>query len=99
MNCQVGIEEMNGNEPLMRCRKPYILSKPSFELRLRISFDVNWHNRQRGSRHRGGMNSIQALTRNMRTCRSDDKGEAYVVNPRGESTNAEHRGGSTRSSD
>jgi hypothetical protein len=28
------------------------------------------------------MNSIQALTRNMRTCRSDDKGEAQAVNPR-----------------
>ena len=64
-----------------------------------MSFDVNWHNRQSGSRHRGGMNSIQAFTRNMRTCRSDDKGEAQVVTPRGESTKAEHRGGSARISD
>ena len=64
-----------------------------------MSFDVNWHNRQSGSRHRGGMNSVQALIRNMRTCRSDVKGEAQVEAPRGESTNAEHRGGSARSSD
>ena len=45
------------------------------------------------------MNSIQALIRNMRTCRSDVKGEAQVEAPRGESTKAEHRGGSARSSD
>ena len=35
----------------------------------------------------------------MRTCRSDVKGEAQVEAPRGESTKAEHRGGSARSSD
>ena len=45
------------------------------------------------------MNSIQALIRNMRTCRSDVKGEAQVETPRGESTDAEHRDGSARSSD
>jgi len=64
-----------------------------------MSFDVNWHNRQSGNRHREGMNPIQALVRNMRICCSDDKGEAQVENPQGESTNAEHRGGSARSSD
>lgn len=35
----------------------------------------------------------------MRTCRSDVKGEVQVETPRGESTNAEHRGGPSRSSD
>ena len=45
------------------------------------------------------MNSIQALTRNMRTCRSDDKGEAQVETPQGESTDAEHRDGLARSSE
>ncbi len=39
------------------------------------------------------MTSDQALIRNMRTCRSDDKGEAQVGTPQGESTEAEHRGG------
>ena len=45
------------------------------------------------------MTSEQALLRNMRTCRSDDKGEAQVEIPRGESTEAEHRDGLRRSSD
>jgi hypothetical protein len=56
-----------------------ILSKPSYERELGISLDVNWINRQDGSRHRGGMNIIQALIRNMRTCRFDVKGEIQVV--------------------
>lgn len=45
------------------------------------------------------MNPEQALVRNMRTCRSDVKGEAQVEPPRGERTDAEHRGGLPRSSD
>ena len=45
------------------------------------------------------MNVIQALVRNMRTCRPDVKREAQVETPRGESINAGHRGGSARSSD
>lgn len=35
----------------------------------------------------------------MRTCRSDVKGEVQVENPQGESTEAEHRDGSARSSE
>ena len=45
------------------------------------------------------MNIIQALVRNMRTCRPDDKREAQVETPRGESIDAGHRDGSVRSSD
>ena len=45
------------------------------------------------------MNLKQALLRNMRTCRSDAKGEVQVETPRGESTDAEHRGGPWCSSD
>lgn len=44
------------------------------------------------------MNSEQALVWNMRTCCSDDKGYAQVVTPRGQSTDAERRGGLLRSS-
>ena len=44
------------------------------------------------------MNTIQALIRNMRTCRSDVKGEAQAETPRGESTDAGHRDGWVRSS-
>ena len=76
-----------------------MLSKPNSERKFGTSFDVSWYNRQSGSRHRGGMNSIQALIRNMRTCRSDVKGEAQVEFPQGESTDAEHRDGLARSSD
>ncbi|MBT6050026.1 MAG: hypothetical protein HOG49_24780 [Candidatus Scalindua sp.] len=45
------------------------------------------------------MNIIQALVRNMRTCRPDAKREVQVETPRGESINAGHRDGSVRSSD
>ena len=52
-----------------------------------------------GVRHRSGVTLIQALVRNVGTCRPDVKGETQVRGPhKGESTNAGHRGGLTRSS-
>lgn len=48
-------------------------------------------NGRSGSRHSGGMNSEQALIRNMRTCRPDVKGEPVWYQHR-KSTNAGHRG-------
>ena len=45
------------------------------------------------------MNLLQALVRNMRTCRPDAKREVQVETPRGESIDAGHRDGSVRSSD
>ena len=45
------------------------------------------------------MNLEQALLENMRTCRSDVKGEVQVEKPQGESTKAEHRDGPSCSSD
>ena len=45
------------------------------------------------------MTIIQALIRNMRTCRPDVKREAQEEIPRGESINAGHGDGSARSSD
>jgi hypothetical protein len=51
-------------------------------------------------RHKGGANLNQALVWNVGTCDSDDKGETQVRGPHeGESTDAGHRGGITRSSD
>ena len=45
------------------------------------------------------MNTEQAFVRNVRTCRSDVKGDIQVVNTHKDlSTNAEHRGGPLRSS-
>ena len=52
-----------------------------------------------GLRHRGGVTLIQAFVRNVGTCRPDGKGETQAGGPReGESTDAGHRGGMTRSS-
>ncbi len=39
------------------------------------------------------MTSMQALLENVRTCRSDAKGDAQVLTARGKSTDAEHRDG------
>ena len=53
-----------------------------------------------GVRHKGSANLNQALVWNVGTCRPDDKGETQVRGPHeGESTEAGHRGGITRSSD
>lgn len=65
-----------------------------------MSLDVNWQNRQGGCRHRGGMNLIQALVRNLGTCRADVKGAIQVGSPhKNLSTEAAHRGGSACSSE
>jgi hypothetical protein len=51
-----------------------------------------------GIRHGGGVTSVQARMRNLGTCRSDAKGEVQVGSPHeDERTEAEHRGGATRS--
>lgn len=51
-----------------------------------------------GTQHESGVTLYQASVRNVRTCRSDDKGETQVNNlHKGESTDAEHRGGDARS--
>ena len=48
--------------------------------------------------HTGGVNHCQALVRNEGTCRSDVKGDAQLDSLReGQSTDAEHRGGASRS--
>ncbi len=53
-----------------------------------------------GIRHEGGVTVIQALVRNVGTCRSDAKGEVRVGGPhKDESTDAERRGGAVRSRD
>ena len=52
-----------------------------------------------GVRHKGGVNLIQAFAWNLGICRPDDKGETQVETHEGESTNAGHRGGPTRSSE
>ena len=54
----------------------------------------------RGIRLGGGVNSDQALLRNVGTCRPDVKGDVQAGDPRkGQSTDAGHRGGAVRSRD
>ena len=51
-----------------------------------------------GARHEGGVTLIQALVRNVGTCRPDVKGKFRADSLRkGESTDAGHRGGVARS--
>jgi hypothetical protein len=53
-----------------------------------------------GVRHEGGVTLIQALVRNVGTCRPDAKGEAQADRIcKGESTDAGHRGGVVRNRD
>ena len=53
-----------------------------------------------GIRHEGGVTSIQALVRNVGTCRPDVKGEAQADSLRkSQSTDAGHRDGVARSRD
>ena len=52
-----------------------------------------------GVRRKGGVNLNQARVWNVGTCRSDGKGKPKWRTHKDESTEAEHRGGVTRSSD
>ena len=54
----------------------------------------------RGWPHKGGVTLVQALVRNVETCRPDAKGDIQAGGPcEDQSTDAGHRGGATRSSD
>jgi len=96
---QVGIKEANVSEPLMRCRnvsKRRRNRNPHF-----CSASKGWEKPAdcpTGVRHEGGAILIQALMRNVGTCRPDAKGEAPAESLRkGESTEAGHRGGGAHS--
>ena len=74
-------EKANESEPLMKCRK----RKDVIETRLQ---SLAWDKARRkpvdcpsGDRHEGGVSSVQALVRNVGTCRLDAKGELQVVDP------------------
>ena len=78
---QVGIEETNASEPLMTCRK----RRNDVET---TGQSLLWDRARgvpvygpSGIRHEGGVKSIQALVRNVGTCRPDAKGETQMVTP------------------
>ena len=95
---QVRFKETNASEPLMKCRNAFrgrrnrgLISVPG----------QGWGRPAycpTGVRHFGGVTLIQALVRNVGTCRPDAKGETQADSLyKGERTDAGHRGGVARS--
>jgi transposase InsO family protein len=76
---QVRIRETNASEPLMTCRNV----SSDVETGTRISVPRSgWGRpayRSTGVRHEGGVTRIQALVRNVGTCRPDAKGEPQAA--------------------
>ena len=80
--CQLRIRETSASEPLMRCRKLRMTSKlvayiTPGQIQGIPAYCLG------GFRHKGGVNLIQALLRNVGTCRPDVKGETQVEDPQG----------------
>jgi hypothetical protein len=96
---QVRIGKTNNSEPSMTCRELFQWRRNRDGRLARDGVQrvpVYWLD---GARHKGGVSPIQALMWNVRTCRSDAKGRTQAEGLReGASTDAEHRGGATRSS-
>ena len=86
---QVSAGKTNASEPLMKCRK----RRDVIETRLQL---LAWDEARgepvycpSGGRHEGGVSPVQALVRNVGTCRPDVKGDLQVADPQG----AEYRCG------
>ena len=80
---QVSAGKTNVSEPLVTCRK----RRDAIETRLQ---SLAWDEARgvpadclSGDRHKGGVSPVQALVRNVGTCRLDAKGEIQVEDPRG----------------
>ena len=97
---QVWITETSVSEPLMTCRKvPWRRRNQERVSLLGQGWEVP-DDGPTGVRHEGGVTVIRASIRNVRTCRSDVKGDIQAGGPcEDQSTDAGHRGGATRSSD
>jgi len=79
----VGGRETSDREPLMRHRKDR--DEVKTELLYRVQ-DETWGESAYcpgGLRCRGGVTLLQAVARNLGTCRFDGKGETQVEDPRG----------------
>jgi len=88
---------MKVNSP-MTCRKLLHDVKTARFLVCGISFDGTCLQTKRHPAYRVLELANEADKRNVGTCRPDANGEAQVDTPRGESTDAGHRGGTIRSS-
>ena len=80
---QVSAGKTNVSEPLMKCRK----RRDAIETGLQL---LAWDEARgepvdcpSGGRHEGGVSPVQALVRNVGTCRLDAKGEVQVEDPQG----------------
>ena len=95
---QARLREASASEPSMKCRKRIRRCRNRGVTLPPGSARENPEACPSGIRHVGGAKLNQALVRNVRTCRSDAKGEvASGQNREDESTDAEHRGGAARS--
>jgi hypothetical protein len=75
--------ETNASEPLMTCRNSSrMTSQPGGEHVPGLGQEVPVYCLV-GVRHEGGVNMIQALVRNVGTCRLDAKGEVQAEDPQG----------------
>ena len=80
---QVRTMKTNASKPLMTCRKRRdgvetgVLSFPRDES---SGSPADWLD---GARHEGGVSMVQALVRNVGTCRLDAKGEIQAEDPQG----------------
>ena len=93
------ITESNASEPWMTCRKPKMMVKTGVGTQLRDKVDGDLFYWSTDLRHIHGETVIQAIVRNVRTCRRDVKGACQAGSTRKVlSTNALHTGGSSRSS-
>jgi hypothetical protein len=96
----VRFKETNASEPLMTCRNSWIDVKTGRSSSSRDQAGGKPAYCPVGIRHEGGVTLNQALLWNVGTCRPDAKGEPQVGSPHeGESTEAGHRDGATRSRD
>lgn len=95
---QVRFKETNASELLMTCRKVYKRCQNREGV---VGPGQGWGIPDycpTGIRHEGGVTLIQALVRNVGTCRPDAKGEAQADSLRkSQSTDAGHRDGVARS--
>ena len=94
---RVRLREASASEPPMNCRKPIRRCQNRGVTLPPGSTRGRPEGRSSGIRHVGGAKLNQALVWNVRTCRSDAKGEvASGQNREDKSTDAEHRDGAAR---
>ena len=97
---QARLREASASEPLQKCRKRIRRCRNRGVPLPPGSARENPEACPSGIRHVGGAKLNQALVRNVRTCRSDAKGDGRAGDPRQAlSTDAGHRGRTARSRD